>query len=82
MPGMIGGRPIRVGDPRDPRAELLISEDEAVLLCVGLAAYRQAMREHAAEDGFESHTREEVEQLEAQIELLSERVREVRRRLR
>ena len=78
---MIGGRPIRVGDPNDPREEVSLSHDEVVLLRVGLSTYRAAVEEHAAEDDFQSHTREEVADLQANIDALIERFDQLRRRL-
>ena len=81
MPGMVGGRPIRVGDPNDPREEIALSHDEVVLVQVGLSTYRAAVEEHAAEDDFQSHTREEVAHLQASIDSLIERVGQLLRRL-
>ena len=70
MPGIVGGRPIRVGDPNDPREEIGLSHDEAMLVRVGLSSYRKAVEDHASEDNFEAHTREEVDYLQAQVDLL------------
>ena len=81
MPGMVGGRPIRVGDPNDPREEISLSRDEAILVRMGLVSYRAAVAEHAAEDNFQSHTREEVDHLQSQIDSLIHRVDDLRRRL-
>lgn len=61
-------RKIRVGNPDDPRLPLVLSRDEAVLLLMGVGAYRNQAVAHAEEDDHATHKRDDMQYLDEQLE--------------